>query len=56
MEEDSLKYWGPMPDDNWTMDFPAGAKLVVVGENIYAVKYQEKSVTLQKVYPPSSEK
>lgn len=50
---DMLNYWGQTGDDHWSVPFPIGAQLAVAGEHIYAVTYQEKTVTLTEIQPGS---
>jgi hypothetical protein len=49
---DRLYCAGPEGGPGWSMDFPRGAKLEVVGQTILAVKYGRSSVSVQRIVPP----
>ncbi len=49
---DRLDCAGPEGSQGWSMDFPRGAKLAVLGKTILAVKYGRGSVSVQPILPP----
>ncbi|MCU1309666.1 MAG: PQQ-like domain [Candidatus Angelobacter sp.] len=49
---DQVEFWGDKDDDSWSLDFPIGASLTVVGDKIYAVQYEKKAVALTEIKPP----
>lgn len=49
---DRLSYYGPK-EVVWSIDFPAGASLMIVGNRVYAVLYYSQAVSLQEVKVPA---
>src|SRR5208282_1612096 len=47
---DRLEYYdGSSEDSEWFIDFPIGARLLVAGNELFAVKYRKDSVSLQPI-------
>ena len=53
---DDLNYYGRKEEDQWSVEFPIGAKLLLAGGRIFAVEFGAAKVILREIHPPVSHK